>query len=238
MYPIITISSEDPAELRSFVKNRLVEVAKIIQDAQFELQERINSSLHLEPRDTETNQKLAQVVENLQSIKVKFDTVNSNYEVLVQQMVSFFDSIVTTKRNIEDYFADTNQQRLPEAHEKFRQDTMEEFRKLISMSETIIQRIREQEPEQVKEQDTDRIITLLEHLRKTFESQADTKQTELMEYHALNQFKVDIRRIHSSLDELTKKMYDLSQLSENSEDPQAISAATRQFEILEEETKV
>ena len=234
----MTIPSEVPEELKSFTHDRLAKVTKTIEEAKAELQKRIVSTSHLEPTDDETNRKLHQVIDNLQSIKAKLDTLSTNYESLIISMVSFFDAIIATKKRIDDYFEKgRDQETTPAGHEEFRQSTMEQFRSLISQSETIIQRIRDQEPDKAKEHDTDRIITLLERLRIMFESRSDSKKNELVEYNALNQFKVDIRDIHSTLDDLTKQLGDTNQLS-SVEDHESISAKSRLFEYLEQTIEV
>lgn len=234
---MLTIPSEDPKELKDFVQRRLAEVTRAIDESKTELQDRIKSTSHLEPSDDETNRKLHQVIDNLQSIKVKLDTLSSNFETLVISMVSFFDSIVSTKQRIDNYFSKDTQVKTTASHEEFRKSTMDQFRSLISQSETIIQRIRDQEPEGAKEHDTDRIITLLERLRIMFESQADSKQAELMEYTALNQFKIDIRDIHAKLEDLTKQLSDTANQSPQ-EDHSSALAKSRQFEYLEQTIEV
>lgn len=215
----------------------MVQVTRAIEEAKAELQDRIKSTSHLEPSDDETNRKLHQVIDNLQSIKAKLDTLNVNYETLIISMVSFFDSIIATKRRIDDYFEKDRDTKTPASHEEFRHITMEQFRSLISQSETIIQRIREQEPEGAKEHDTDRIITLLERLRIMFESRADSKQSELLEYNALNEFKVNIRETNAFLDDLTKQLSDATQASPD-EDHASALAKSRSFEYLEQKIEV
>lgn len=212
-----------------------MQVTKTIEDAKSELQERIKSTSLLEPSDDDTNRKLHQVIDNLQSIKLKLETLSINYETLIISMVSFFDSIITTQKRIDDYFERDRDTKTTVGHEEFRQSTMEMFRSLISQSETIIQRIRDQEPEKAKEHDTDRIITLLERLRIMFESKADSKQSELMEYNALNQFKVDIREMHGTLDDLTRQM---GEANCPDEDQASVLAKSRLFEYLEQTIEV
>lgn len=229
--------SEQPSDLKEFVQNRLLQVTKAIEEAKVELQDRIKSTSHLEPSDDETNRKLHQVIDNLQSIKAKLDTLNVNYETLIISMVSFFDSIIATKRRIDDYFEKDRDTKTPASHEEFRHSTMEQFRSLISQSETIIQRIRDQEPEGAKEHDTDRIITLLERLRIMFESRADSKQSELLEYNALNEFKVSIRETNAFLDDLTKQLSDANQATPD-EDHASALAKSRNYEYLEQRIEV
>lgn len=212
-------------------------MTKTIDEAKAELQDRIKSTSHLEPSDDATYKKLHQVIDNLQSIKAKLETLNTNYETLIISMGSFFESIISTKKRIDDYFEKDRQEKTPVGHEEFRQSTMEQFRSLISQSETIIQRIRDQEPEGAREHDTDRIITLLERLRIMFESKADSKQSELMEYNALNQFKIDIREMHATLDDLTKQLTDAHQTSPD-EDHSSVLAKSRLFEYLEQTIEV
>lgn len=237
LYPVLTVASEQPADLKEFVQSRLGQVSRAIDEAKGELQERIKSTSHLEPSDDETNRKLHQVIDNLQSIKVKLETLNVNYETLIISMMSFFDSIISTQKRIENYFERDRGTKTPASHEEFRQSTMEHFRSLISQSETIIQRIRDQEPEGAKEHDTDRIITLLERLRVTFESQADSKQSELMEYNALNQFKVNIREMLATLDDLTKQLTDVQQPAVDEGYASAL-AKSRLYEYLEQTIEV
>lgn len=237
LYPILTIPSEDPSELKVFVQKRLQLVKKTIDDAKAELQERIKSTSHLEPSNDETNRKLHQVIDNLQSINSKLETLNMNYHTLITAIVSFLDSIISTKKRIDDYFDTDAEAKTSTRHDQFRQSTMEQFRSLISQSETVIQRIRDQEPEKVNDHDTDRIITLLEHLRIMFESRADSKQNELTEFNVLNQFKTDIREIHSTLDDLTKQLSDADRPTQE-EDYSSVLARSRLFEYLEQTIEV
>lgn len=225
-----------------FVQKRLTDVLHEIGSAKAELQERIKATAHLEPSDEETNTKLHHVIENLQSIKTKLDGISNSYETLVISMVSFFDAILNTKSQIRDYFERTRNSTADDSikkHERFREQVMEQFRSLISQSETIIDRIRSQEPEGgAKEHDTDRIITLLERLRITFESQAESKQNDLLEFNTLNQFKKELREIHVNLDDVTKQV--TSPVGTNSVDNDSTAAAMKAvaFDYFEQTIEV
>lgn len=241
LYPILTNPSQEATELKSFVQLRLQQVNQEIERAKAELEDRIRTTSQLKPTDEETKLKLNQVIDNMLSIKSKLDTLNSNYEGIAIAMMSFFESIVSTRTRIVNYFEQNQDSESSSSvgHEKFREATMEQFRSLISQSETIIKMVREVEPEGVKEEDTDRIITLLEQLRVMFESKAASKQTEIQEYHTVNQFKVDTRELNGSLDEMNRQLMEIGLNHSNSGDNYEIALErSKIFENFEKNLEV
>uniref|UniRef100_A0A1B0CIV6 Ig-like domain-containing protein n=2 Tax=Lutzomyia longipalpis TaxID=7200 RepID=A0A1B0CIV6_LUTLO len=237
LYPVLSSASNDPGDLKGFIADRLTAVLGDIAKAKCDLQERITATSSLDAKDGGTTEKLQQVIENLTSIKGKLDRIANEYETLVISIVSFLDAIVTTKRRIEDYFATQkvinrdSAERVVSDHEAFRDSIKAQFRSLISQSETIIERVRTQEPPGAREHDTDRIITLLEHLRGTFESQIETKSNELREQQQLGLFNRELKDIHGNLDDMTKQLEETE--GQTCENLAAISTKSIAFEYFE-----
>lgn len=213
LYPIITSPSDDAAELRTFLADKVTKVLLEIGKANDEIQQRIDSTSALTPKDDETRDKVTLVISNLRAIKQKLDTVSGNYKSLLDSLIRFMSDICTTRSEIERYFReklvsvkDENVEAVVRGHELFKEQIMEKFRALIAHSEQIIGQVRELEPPEAKEHDTDRILSLLERLRMLFESQNDEKSSELRKQHEISKFTKDLQEIHKSLDEVTKQL--------------------------------
>lgn len=237
LYPVLSIASNDPSALKIFVTEKLTSVLGDIAKAKGDLQERITATSSLDAKDESTTEKLQQVIENLSSIKNRLDRIANEYEALVISIVSFLEAISTTKTRIEEYFATQkvinrdSAERVVSDHEAFRDNVKAQFRSLISQSETIIERIRTLEPNGAKEHDTDRIITLLEQLRMTFETQIESKSSELKEQQQLGFFNKELKEIHGNLDDMTKQLEDTE--LQQCETLAAISTKSIAFEYFE-----
>ena len=79
LYPIIATSEESPRDLIRFVDSKLRSVAHEIQQSEIELSQRIDKVDKIEVNDQVSSDKLVQVKNNLNSIKTKLFTINSDY---------------------------------------------------------------------------------------------------------------------------------------------------------------
>lgn len=204
LYPILGCPDEQPNDLIQFVKSKFAHVKTEIQQAERELNDRIQTIGQLEAKDQVSNEKIVQVKNNLNSIKTKLFTVSADYDELVQKILTFLQAYQRLYETIQNYFG---QDVKVKSYANFREDTMENFRSLLGQSEEIIERIRNQEPPVAKEQDTDKIITLLERLRIFFESNAAVPSSESGD--ALNEFLTSCKDLHDEIDDLQLQFNDI-----------------------------
>lgn len=213
LYPVITSPTDDAAELKTFLQNKLSTILQDIEKAHVEIQQRIEATAGLVPNNEETRQKVELVINNLCGIKEKLESVSNDYRSLLDTLIAFMSDIAATKLQIEKYFreklttiTDDNVANVVHGHEQFKEQIMDQFRALIGQSEKIIERVRAQEPVGAKEHDTDRILSLLERLRLFFESENASKTLELRKQHEISKFTKDLQEIHKSLDEATRQL--------------------------------
>lgn len=216
-----------------------------IEKAHIELQQRIDTTAALKSKDEQTSEKIAQVINNLCAIKTKLESISIEYKILLENIIIFLDSIIDLKTDIENYFV--NQQKystinkdnvddLVQKHELFRDNIMNKFKTLIKQSEQIIDRIRNQEPNDAKEHDTDRIISLLENLRIVFESQNDTKTIELKKQNEIIRFNKELTEINKNIDDLERQLNEIQeQCGESSGSAKAAAIA---FEYIDRTIQV
>lgn len=243
MYPIITAASDNADDLKIFLTDKLSNVLQEINKAYAEIQQRIDSTAALQPKDEETREKVALVINNLAGIQQKLKTVSGNYKTLLDTLITFVSNISTTKLEIEKYFReklttikDENVENVVRTHEQFKEQIMERFRALIAHSEQIIERIRDQEPPGAKEHDTDRILSLLERLRIFFETNNDSKSAELRKQHEISKFTKDLQEIHKSLDDVTRQLNETE--AQSGESVAAAKTISLGFEYFERTIQV
>lgn len=238
LYPIITAATDDPNDLKQFLTDKLTEVLQEVGKAHTEIQQRIDSTAALKPKDEETREKVDLVINNLTGIKQKLEAVSTNYKDLLDSLITFVNNIATTKLEIQNYFReklhtikDENVENVVRTHEEFKEQIMDRFRAHIAHSEQIIERVRDQEPPGAKEHDTDRILSLLERLRLFFESNNDSKSAELRKQHEISKFTKDLQEIHKSLDDVTRQLNETqAQTGESAAAAKSISIGFEYFE--------
>ena len=242
LYPVLASQSHDAGELKTYTSDKLAKVLIEIRKAQEEIQQRIDTTAAIKPKDDETREKVSQVIYNLNEIKIKLENISENYKSLLTAILSYLNNIATMKSEIERYFqekssiSEENVDNVVRKHAQFKENTMAKFRALIQQSELVIGQVRDQEPGEAKEHDTDRILSLLEQLRILFESQNESKSTELKKQHEISKFTKDLQEIHTSLDDLTRQLNETqSQNGESSVSAKSISLA---FEYFERTTQV
>lgn len=198
--------------MKLFLSGKLQTVLTDIAKAQDEISYHIRTTAALRAKDQPTNNKIAQVLENLNNIVAKLTNIRQEYTTLVDAMLSFINSIIPTTNDIDNYYrqaqhpANENIGRLVEENEQFRDNILRQFRELLRQSEQLIELIRLKEPEVAREQDTDRIIALLEHLRLAFESKNNVRIAELQKEQNMHSFRDDLDSILESMDELKDQL--------------------------------
>lgn len=243
LYPVLTTPSEEPKTIKQFVSDKLSGVLSEIAKASNEIDQRIHTTSALQPKDEDTRDKVTLVIQNLHGIKDKLATISSNYRLLLESLISYLGNIINTQTEIETYFRNKSQQSVNQdvnfdtvlsEHERFKDRIMEQFRELISESESIIDIVRVQEPDGAKEHDADRIIRLLEQLRMVFETQSDGRSSELSEkkkQNAILKFNKELNEIHQNLDDITKQLNDTQgQYGETAASARTIALGFEYFE--------
>lgn len=179
-----------------------------IRSAESELTKRFETIDQLDTDGPEGSDKVIQVKNSLNSIKTKLHTIAADFQELASVVNQFLGSVLTCRDNIKDYFANKQPisgpdsvESITNSYEQFKQNTMEYFRNLLQQSEQIIERIKAQEPPGAKEQDTDKIITLLENLRTYFETQTESENSELRKQHAVIAFDRSLNEVRGEIRE-------------------------------------
>lgn len=243
LYPIITSDSTDPTELAKFLTEKRDNVLRQIGEATVELQQRIDATGALRPKDDETRAKITQVLDNLTAIRQKLTTVSTNYKSLLTELIRFMDDVRTTRTDIDQYFhekltsiKDDQVEAVVRQHADFKERIMDKFRALIGHSERIIERVRDLEPEQAKEYDTDRILSLLERLRIEFEAENNEKSADLKKQHEISKFTRDLQDIHRSMDDVQRQLNETA--ADGSESVAGARTIALGFEYFERTTQV
>lgn len=180
-----------------------------------DLSQRIEKLSTLEPADQDSSDKIVQVKNNLNSIKTRLHTISAEYSELVEIIKLFLISVNECRENIENYFNDKKTvnadsvENIASNYELFKNTTMEHFRSLLSQSEQIIERIKIQEPNEAKEHDTDRIITLLERLRTFFETQTESENSQMQKQHDLIAFDKEVNDINCHISDLSRQLKEI-----------------------------
>ncbi|XP_053952609.1 muscle M-line assembly protein unc-89 isoform X9 [Anastrepha ludens] len=223
LYPVFTSLSVDARQLHSITSDKLTHVLQDIDKAQDELQHRIHTTLGIQTKNSESLQKIEQVISNLRSLKSKLDGIRYDYKTLLENILKFLMEIIELRHSIDDFFVKQKQQQQQLGgvevadiehtiveHEKFRDGCMDKFRSLITQSELLIDRVRALEPPGAREIDTDRILKLLENLRIHFEANNSERMSRLERLGKLEQFKTDLCDINRSLDSVSKHLNEIN----------------------------
>lgn len=193
-----------------------------IKQSESELSKRIDKIDKLDVKDQVSSEKIVQVKNNLNSIKTKLFTISADYRELVDQLLSFLRVYREVYESIRDYFSGRNRQstvpveaenvaNIIRDYETFKINTMESFRSLLAQSERLIDRIKMQEPPGAKEQDTDKIITLLEQLRTYFESNAASENSELKRQYFITEFEKMLNDFNDNINDLQLQFSEMNE---------------------------
>lgn len=208
-----------------------------INFADHELASRIEKLSKLESRDQETTEKIERVRSNLYSIKNKLNQLRDGFKVLVGEIEIFLQSVADSRDNIRIYFAEKPSVEeigidlYSQEYEKFKYKTMESFRVLLQNSEVLIERLKKQEPPGAKEHDTDRLLTVLEHLRTYFEGLSEQENAKIRKLQTLDAYKKTAQDIKSNIEELGRQLDKLDgNFGDTSASAKAISLSFEYFE--------
>lgn len=222
LYPILTKQTSDLNALNVFLNDKLKNVLADIEKAQIELAHHIRTTAALKPKDGKTADKVAQVLRNLNAIVDKLTLIQNEFRSLVESIIAFVQQLIQTKTSIEQYFERLTAPNLENIDELFRENNqftdgiMKRFQQLFDQSEKLIDQIRKQEPIEIKENDIKYIMTLLDTLRITFESQNNLHAVNLKQEVDIYRFKKDLNDIFQNIDHLKNQLNDTNgQFKEN-----------------------
>lgn len=218
LYPIFNTASDNPTDLSAFIATKLNQIQADIRAAEHELTKRFETIDQLatpegDSSTSDSTDKVIQVKNSLNSIKTKLHTIAADFQELATVIDRFLHAVLTCRDNIKEYFASKQTitgpdsvESITNSYEQFKQNTMEYFRNLLQQSEQIIDRIKAQEPPGAKEQDTDKIITLLENLRTYFESETESENSELRKQHAVIGFDKALNEVRGAIRERREQL--------------------------------
>lgn len=215
-----------------------------IRQSESELSQRIEKINKLEASDQVSIEKIVHVKNNLNSIKTKLFTISADYNELVDIVLSFLRSYQDIYEIIREFFSDQatapvgseNVASLLRDYETFKNNTMESFRSLLAQSEKLIDRIKMQEPPGAKEHDTEKIITLLEHLRTYFETNASSENSELKRQYFITEFEKLLKDLKENVSDLQLQYDDMNEKFGDS--PAACKVASLSYEYYERNVDV
>ncbi|XP_038114694.1 uncharacterized protein LOC6039278 isoform X6 [Culex quinquefasciatus] len=243
LYPIFNTASDNPTDLSAFIATKLNQIQADIRAAEHELTKRFETIDQLatpegDSSTSDSTDKVIQVKNSLNSIKTKLHTIAADFQELATVIDRFLHAVLTCRDNIKEYFASKQTitgpdsvESITNSYEQFKQNTMEYFRNLLQQSEQIIDRIKAQEPPGAKEQDTDKIITLLENLRTYFESETESENSELRKQHAVIGFDKALNEVRGAIRE-RREQVDRARgnYGENADGARGTLAAFEEFE--------
>lgn len=244
LYPIIATSEQLPSELIRFVGSKWQTVQNEIHEAERDLSQRIDKIDKLEAKDQVSNDKIVEVKNNLNSIKTKLFTIGADYSELVDTILGFLNSYQEVYESIREYFAAKDQpqpladnvENLIRDYEIFKSNTMERFRSLLAQSESVIDKIKMQEPPDAKEHDTDKIISLLERLRTYFETNAASENSELKRQYFIQEFDKMLTDLNENINDLQLQFNDMQE--KFGESAATCKVASLSFEYFERNVDV
>lgn len=212
LYPILTKQTNDLDILKQFLSDKLKNVLADIEKAQIEITHHIKTTAELKARDEKTAEKISQVLHNLNAIVDKLSLIQNEFRVLIESMIKFVQSLSTTKSRITQYFermsiaGSQNIEELLSENNRFTEEISTQFHDLLEQSEQLIDRIRRQEPTETKEHDIRAVMSLLDHVRLTFETRNKNRVESLKREVDLHRFRTDLNDIFQNIDSLKTQL--------------------------------
>lgn len=208
-----------------------------IEKAQVEITHHIQTTAALKPKDDKAIDKVTQVLRNLNAIVNKLALIKNEFHALIDVIVDFLETLITTKNSINFYFDQTplivNIESVENAlkeNEKFTDKIQHELNALAVQRKNLIEQIERQEPVETKDHDINCIMSLLDTLRDTFNTYNNTLVTRLKNERDVQRFKIDFNATFESIDQLKKQLNAHGQYKENSVTANIVSLDFEQFE--------
>ncbi|KAK3921141.1 Muscle M-line assembly protein unc-89, partial [Frankliniella fusca] len=240
LYPILTAQSPVASTIRENLEKKLEVVLPEVRKAQNEIDERIKNVESLSEKLTteeSQNEDGKDVLQKLTDLKGKLQSVLSDYQVLVQLLLSFFKNVSELEKTIENFqpgnhdAADGNVETLLRDHDASKQAIAELFKFTENESQQIIEKIRQQEPAEAAKVDEEFLRKLLSDKRKAWEESSGALRTKLEKNQQQGAFDRDLAQINYAIADLGRQLEAIrGQYGESLSSAKATSAAFDYFE--------
>lgn len=209
LYPILIKQTTDLNVLKNFLHDKLHLFLADIEKAQIEITHHIQTTAALQPKDDKTIDKVTQVLRNLNAIVNKLASIKNDFRSLIDGIVDFIESLITTKNSIELYFEqlslNSNSRNIEtkiSENEQFTEKTNKEFGTLAEQRDRLIEQIYKQEPFETKDHDAHFVKSLLETVRSDFERKNSTFLERVKSEEDVEKFRANFKSIFEEIDRL------------------------------------
>lgn len=199
--------------LKTFLHDKLHLFLADIEKAQIEITHHIQTTAALQPKDDKTIDKVTQVLRNLNAIVNKLASIKSDFQALIDGIVDFIESLITTKNSIELYFSHVSlssdskgtADKIAE-NKQFVNKIEKELRILSEQKDRLIDQINKQEPFEAKEHDKNVVNSLLDTVRHEFETNNSALVSRLKSDGDIEEFKANFKSIFEDIDRLKNQI--------------------------------
>lgn len=199
--------------LKAFLHDKLHLFLADIDKAQIEITHHIQATAALQPKDDKTIDKVTQVLRNLNAIVNKLTSIKSDFHTLIDGIVNFIESLITTKNSIKLYFdhvsLNSDSKNIDgkiEENKQFVNKIEKELRTLSEQKDHLIEQINKKEPFEAKEHDKTVVKSLLDKIRDEFETKNATLLDRLKSEGDVERFKADFELIFKDIDRLKNQL--------------------------------
>lgn len=200
----------DLTVLKAFLRDKLHLFLADIEKAQIEITHHIQTTAALQPKDDKTIDKVTQVLRNLNAIVNKLASIKNELQSLIDGIVDYIESLITTKNSIDLYFKQapllSSDSKSIDAkiaeNEQFNEKIRKELWILGEHRDRLIEQIGKQEPPEAKDHDINFVKSLLDIVRDEFESRNAALIERLRCEGDVERFKVNFKSIFEDVDRL------------------------------------
>ncbi|KAL3275186.1 hypothetical protein HHI36_019955 [Cryptolaemus montrouzieri] len=241
LYPVITINSSSPREISTFIENKLETILPDIKRAQNEVEQKIKTAETLIAKTQTTDEKALNVKNKLCELNQKLIEITTDYQILLQVLVSYFNSLNEIDNRAENYnrqvqddvarITDVGKiKSLISEHKASEHAVLEMFSSAQNDCDQIVQRILKQEPLGAAEYDIQKLRHILELKQTTWRNEFH-KIHDALDNQLFRQFDDDLNNINRSISNLEHQNQELkNRYGKSLEEAKAASLAYSNFE--------
>lgn len=199
--------------LKTFLHDKLHLFLADIEKAQIEITHHIQTTAALQPKDDKTIDKVTQVLRNLNAIVNKLASIKNDFQSLIDGIVDFIESLITTKNSIDLFFKQatlSSDSKSIDAkiadNERFTEKIKKDLWILSQQKDRLIEQINKQEPFEAKDHDINFVQSLLVIIQDEFESRNSALIEQLRIDGDIERFKVNFKTIFEDVDRLKSQI--------------------------------
>ncbi|XP_031348623.1 titin isoform X3 [Photinus pyralis] len=241
LYPVITTEASKPEAVSEFLEYKLKTVYPEVKRAQNEVEQRIKAVESLITKATVVDESTLNVKNKLLELNQKLAEVTTDYQILLQMLMTYFNNLADMDRTVEDLNSQCFTKPLSGdmgevdtvilEQEGSRLAILEMFKYAQNDCDKLVSKINKQEPEGAAEHD----ISKLQHqiaIRKNNWEEMYGKRSSMLEAHRRYcQFNTDLNHINEAINELSHQLKELrGQYGESLSAAKATSQAFGYFE--------